>query len=108
MGQRMHGEVLAVHVEDGAANGEKEQAILKEDFALCERLGIATEMLKGALPQSLIDHARAKNVTAIILGHPERTRMQEVFKPSILSDLARALRTVDIIVVATETATDSH
>ena len=108
MGQRMHGEVLAVHVEDGSSKGEKEQAILKEDFALCERLGIATEVLRGSLPQTLIEHAKARNATAIILGHPERTRMKEVFKPSILSDLARALRTVDIIVVATETASEAH
>ena len=108
MGQRMHGEVLAVHIDEGSAKGEKEQAILREDFELCERLGIETETLRGSLPQTLIDYVVKKNVTAIILGHPERSRMQEVFKPSILSDLARALRTVDIIVVATETPVDSH
>lgn len=108
MGQRMHGEVLAVHIEDGTSKGEKEQAILREDFELCERLGIETETLRGSLPQTLIEYVKQKNVTAIILGHPERSRMQEVFKPSILSDLARALRTVDIIVVATETSVDPH
>lgn len=106
MGQRMHGEVLAVHIEDGTAKGEKEREILQEDFALCDRLGIKTEMVKGSLPTALIEYVKSKNVTAIILGHPERSRMQEIVKPSILSDLARNLRTVDIIVVSTETAID--
>ncbi len=106
MGQRMHGDVIAVHVEDGAAAGEKAEKMLKDDFALAERLGIQTVTLKGPLGPTLIKFAQEQNVTAIILGHPERSRFQEVLKASVLSDLARALRTVDIIVVATESEAD--
>jgi two-component system sensor histidine kinase KdpD len=106
MGQRMHGDVIAVHVEDGAVGGEKAEKMLKDDFSLAERLGIQTVTLKGPLSPTLIKFAKEQNVTAIILGHPERSRFQEVLKASVLSDLARALRTVDIIVVATETESD--
>ncbi|RYG32964.1 sensor histidine kinase KdpD, partial [bacterium] len=103
MGQRMHGEVLAVHVEDGSNTGDHAAKILEEDFALCERLGIENHRLKGDLAATLVKFARERNVTAVILGHPERSRLQELLKPSILTELARELRTVDIIVVSTET-----
>lgn len=102
IGQRLHGEVIAVHVEDGTSASEKGKQILQDDFALAERLGIKTIALKGNLSPSLIKFAKEQNVTAIILGHPERSRFQEVMKASVLSDLARELRAVDIIVVATE------
>jgi two-component system sensor histidine kinase KdpD len=108
MGQRMHGEVIAVHVEDGTSNNEAARKILDEDFKLARRLGLETVILKGELGPTLVDFARKRNVTAVILGHPERSRLQEIFKPSILSELARELRTVDIIVVSTEVPTEEH
>jgi two-component system sensor histidine kinase KdpD len=83
---------------------------LADDFALAARLGIETVMLEGPLGQTLVKFAKERNVTAVILGHPDRSRLQEVLRPSILSELARDLRTVDIIVVSTETAppVDTH
>jgi len=104
MGQRMHGEVIAVHVEDNSTNSDQGRKILADDFALAKRLGIETFSLKGDLAETLIAFAREKNVTSIILGHPERSRIQEMLRPSVLSELARELRTVDIIVVSTETS----
>lgn len=102
MGQRMHGEVFVVYVEDGTL-GEKEKKILDDDFKLAEKLGVETVTLKGELAPTLIDFAKKRNVTQIILGHPERSRLQEIMKASVLSELVRALKTVDILVVATET-----
>ena len=101
MGQRMHGEVLAVHVEEGHS-GDKERKILEDDFKLAERLGIKTFTLKGDLAPMLIEFAKEKNVTQLILGHPQRTRIQEILKPAVLTELVKALKTVDILVVATE------
>ena len=103
MGQRMRGEVIGVYVEEGAV-GDKERKILQSDIALCDRLGIKTHTLKGPVSETIVKFAREQNITAIILGHPERSRVSEIFRPSILSELSRELRTVDIIVVATETA----
>jgi two-component system sensor histidine kinase KdpD len=102
MGQRMHGEVIAVHVKDGTSDNENARKILKDDFELASKLGIETVTLEGSLAPTLINFARERNVTAVILGHPERSRLQEMLRPSILSELARELRTVDIIVVSTE------
>ncbi|WP_025228853.1 universal stress protein [Fimbriimonas ginsengisoli] len=107
MGQRMHGDVIAVHVEDGPI-GEKERKILADDFKLAEKLGIETVSLKGELAPTLIDFAKERNVTQLIIGHPERSRIQEIMKASVLSELVRSLKTVDILVVASENAPVGH
>ncbi|MDR3688464.1 MAG: sensor histidine kinase KdpD [Fimbriimonas sp.] len=101
MGQRMHGEVLAVHVENGPI-GDRERKILADDFKLAERLGIQTFTLKGELAPTLIEFAKERNVTQLIIGHPQRNRFQEILRPAVLAELVKALRTVDILVVATE------
>lgn len=102
MGQRMHAQVLCVYVEDGEALPETGRKILEDDFALAKRLGIETITLKGELAPSLVKFAKERNVTQIVLGHPERTRFQHMLKPSILSELVRELRTVDFVVCAHE------
>ena len=103
----MSGEVIAVHVSDSASKTEREQKILAEDLQLCSRLGIAAEMLEGPVAQTLIQYVKDKNVTAVILGHPERTRFQEMVRASVLTELAKELKTVDLIIVATETMTSA-
>lgn len=102
MGQRMHGDVIALYVEEEKI-GEKERKILDSDFKLCERLGIKTQTKRGPIAQTIVETAKEQSVTAVIMGHQERSRMQELLRPSILPELARELRTVDLIVVATET-----
>lgn len=101
MGQRLRGDVVAVHVEQAALN-ENESKILKDDFALAQRLGIRTVTLRGSVAQELIKFAKENSVTQLLLGHPERSKMQELMRPSLVSELARALRTVDITLVAAE------
>lgn len=102
MGHRMHAQVLAVHVDDGEAVNDPGRKILDDDFALAQRLGIETLSLKGELAATLVQYAREHNVTQIVLGHPERSRLQHMLKPSILSELVRELKTVDFVVVAHE------
>jgi two-component system sensor histidine kinase KdpD len=102
MGQRMHGEVLAIHVSDVTSGSDAGKRILEDDFALAQRLGIKTFTVQGDLAPTLIKFAKEKNITALIVGHPNRSRIQEMFKPSLINDLVKELRTVDIIIVATE------
>lgn len=99
--QRLHGEAVAVHVEESPP-GPKERKILQNDFALAERLGIRTVMLKGDVSETLIAYAKQHNVTQIIVGHPDRSRFQEMLKGSIINELIKALKTVDIMVIATD------
>lgn len=98
--QKMHGEVKAVYVEEKNLP-ETSKRILADDFKLCERLGINTETLQGEIADSIIKYAQENNVTQIIIGHTERTKIQEFLKGSLLLELAKQLKTVDILIVAT-------
>lgn len=99
--QKIHGECRAVYVEEGRLSPHEER-ILQDDFTLCERLGIETETLSGEPGEAIVRYAQEHNVSQVILGHSDRTRMKEFLRGSLLFDLARALKTVDILVVANE------
>jgi len=99
--QRLHGEIVAVHVEDKPHSPQEEQ-IVREDFALAERLGIPTVRLKGPVAQTIIQYAKDHNITELIIGHSNKTKLQELTRGSIISDIARDLKTVDILIVAVD------
>ncbi len=99
--QRMHAEVVVATVEDRALN-EKEKKTIQDDFSLAERLDIPTVTLKGNVGEQLIRYAKENSVTHIVIGHSDRTRLQEVMQGSIISSLTRELRTIDILVVAAD------
>lgn len=99
LAQKMQGEVKAVYVEEPKLPDFSKQ-ILEDDFKLCDRLGIPTVTLKGEPAEAIIQYVADNNVTQIILGHSERTKIQEFIKGSLLLELAKALKTVDILVVA--------
>jgi two-component system sensor histidine kinase KdpD len=101
MGQRLHGDVVAVHVETSVLS-ETEQKILQDDFSLATRLGITTVTLKGPVAQQLIKYAKDNSITQILLGHPDRSRVKDLLKPSLINELSRELRTVDFTLVAAE------
>lgn len=107
MGQRLRGKVFAVHVEESGLD-ESQRKILQDDIALAERLGIETISLKGEVAESLIKCAKEHNVTQLLMGHPERSRLQNLVRSSIVSEVARALRTVDITLVAAEAPNPSR
>ena len=99
--QKMQGEVKAVYVEEPKL-ADSSRKYLEDDFKLCERLGIPTVTLQGEPSEAIIDYVQENNVTQIILGHSERTKIQEFLKGSLMLELAKQLKTVDILVVAIE------
>jgi two-component system sensor histidine kinase KdpD len=107
MGQRLRGKVVAVHVEESGID-EAQRQILKSDLALAERLGIETVSLKGDVAEALIHYAREHNVTQLLMGHPERSRLQTLVRKSIVSEVSQALKTVDILLVAAEAPSAGH
>jgi two-component system sensor histidine kinase KdpD len=106
-GQRLHGEVIAVHVEQPGIS-ETQAKILKDDFTLAEKLGLKTVTLRGQVEAELIRYAKENNVTHILLNHPDRSRVQEIMRPYLVTELARALRHVDITLVASDTQPTAH
>ena len=97
--ERLQGEIAAVYVE-GRSPNERERDILKNDFALADRLGIPVVTLHGDAASALVRYAREHNITQIVLGHSSRTRWQELVRGSIVNALTRELRTIDILIVA--------
>jgi two-component system sensor histidine kinase KdpD len=100
-GQKLKADVVAVYVE-GETPSAKEKQLLDQDFALSERLGIPTVRLKGDVADELIAYAKKNNITQLVVGHSSRSRMKEMLRTSIVSELIRELRTIDILVVAAE------
>jgi two-component system sensor histidine kinase KdpD len=101
--QKMQGEAKAVYVEEQKLP-DSSRRILEDDFKLCERLGIPTVTLQGEISDAIINYVQDNNVSQIIIGHSDRTKIQEFIKGSLMLDLAKQLKTVDILVVATEHA----
>ena len=97
--QRLHAEIIAVFVESRPLT-ETDKEILKNDFALADRLNIPVVTLTGDVAQQLIQYARENRITQIIIGHSDRTRWQEFVHGSIINRLITSLRTIDILLVA--------
>ena len=96
---RLHAELVAVYVENKPTNEEQKQ-ILKDDFALADRLKVPVVTLHGDVANEIIRYARENQITQIVVGHSDRTRWQEFVKGSIINKLTFALRAVDILIVA--------
>jgi two-component system sensor histidine kinase KdpD len=97
--QRLHAEIVAVFVE-GHPLTEANKEILKNDFALADRLDISVVTLTGDVAIQLIQYARENRITQIVIGHSDRTRWQEILHGSIVNRLTTSLRTIDILLVA--------
>ena len=97
--QRLHGDIVAVYVESKPTT-EVEQEILRNDFALADRLKIPVVTLHGDVAGEIIRYARENRITQIVVGHSDRTRWQEFVRGSIINRLTNELRTIDILLVA--------
>lgn len=99
--QRVHGQAVAVHVED-KPHSEHEERILADDFKLAQALGIPTVRLKGPIAATLIQYVQENNITELVIGHSRKTKLQELTRGSIVQEIARELKTVDILIVAVD------
>lgn len=97
--QRLHAEITAVYVENSPCRAE-EQAILKTDFALAERLKIPVVTLHGKIASELIRYARENRITQMVIGHSTRPRWHTFVFGSLIDTLTNQLRTIDILIVA--------
>jgi two-component system sensor histidine kinase KdpD len=97
---RLQGEIVAVYVPEGKMTIEG-QTNLEQDFALADRLGIKVERLEGPkIANTLSEYAHSHQITQIVIGHSERTRWEEFIGGSVINDLIRMVRGIDVVVVA--------
>jgi two-component system sensor histidine kinase KdpD len=85
----------------GVTLSGKDEAALEELKLLALDLGGGVEELSGADPaQEIVEFAKANQVTFIVLGQSNRSRLDEVMRGSIVNRIMRETRNIDIVVVA--------
>jgi len=76
------------------------QRQVAENLQFARELGAEVVMLKGTdVVQELARFASENNVTYVVMGHTERSRLQEFLRGSVVNRLIRALGDVDIQLV---------
>ncbi len=75
---------------------------------LAEKVGGVFEELpfssRRSLPGVLVNYALAHRVTRIVLGHSKQTLWQELWHGSIVHDMLKRTRSIDIFIVADRAA----
>jgi two-component system sensor histidine kinase KdpD len=73
-------------------------------LALAEQLGAKVLTLSGqSVATTVLEYARTHNVTKIIIGQPPRSRFAHLWRGSVVDDLIRESRSIDVYVISGET-----
>lgn len=97
---------LAVHVEKSNPLSAKEQSELVRHLELARTLGAEVITITGDnVPDALLQLARRRNITQIVIGKPLRTRWDEVWNGgSYVDRLIRQSGDIDVYVVTGDEA----
>src|SRR6202012_1346493 len=83
--------------------GEADKDRIADTLRIAERLGAETVMQPGRdIAGTVLDYARAKNVTQILIGKSERSRWFELLHGSVVRDLMRDSGAISITAVMAE------
>jgi two-component system sensor histidine kinase KdpD len=99
MATRRGGDLIAVHVvpEDGVSD----PAALVASRELVRVLGGSFREVVGAtVPDALLDVARAENVTQVVLGASDRSRITELLRGSVINRVIRQSGPIDVHVIS--------
>ncbi len=108
MAESLHAEWFAVHVEPtGAALDARSRQRALEHLRLAEQLGAHIQSITADNPRrAILQHARAHQVTMIVVGRPMHARWQDWWRGSFVDDLMRGSGDIEVHVVAGERSTD--
>jgi len=95
---------IAAYVETPATMSQADRDRVAQTLRLAEQLGGQSVTLSGANPSDeLIAYARARNVTKIVIGKPDRPRWKELLlRRSIVDDLIRRSGDIDVYAIRGE------
>ena len=98
-------EWIVAYVETPARIYKKDdKARIAEMMRLAEKLGAETVTLSGQdIAETLIDYARSRNITKIIIGKPGKPKWHEFIFGSVISELARKCGEIDVYLMSGET-----
>jgi two-component system sensor histidine kinase KdpD len=103
MAATLHAPWVAVYVETAqSVRLSKEDADrIAQTLHLAEELGAETATISGAhLVDGLLDYARHRNITKIVVGKPQQARWQEWLRGSIVYELTRKCGDIDVYVIS--------
>ncbi|GLX66365.1 histidine kinase [Paenibacillus glycanilyticus] len=103
--KRLNGDLVVVtFVKPNHELGKEAAAFKRSIIKLVEHIRAEFEELplrsRKALPAALVSYALKNNVTRIVLGHSKQTVWQEFWQGSIVHDMLKLTRKVDIFIVA--------
>lgn len=102
MASDMNAKWYAVYVESPqqVEVSEKAESQLKKNIRIAEELGAVVVSLTGnVIADTIINFAKEKNVTLIVAGLSQRSRIEEVFKGSVLNELTRKSGKINVLIV---------
>jgi len=110
MASAMHAQWLAVYVETPALARLPQPArdTILRTLKLAEQLGAETANLSGeSVAATLLDFARQRNVSRIVVGKPNRTRWLARYKHPLVDELIDTSGAIDIYVINGEAGEES-
>jgi two-component system sensor histidine kinase KdpD len=105
MAARLRAEWLAVSVETPASLRlpEADRDRVVHTLRLAEQLGAESVTLSGEnVSEELLNYARTRNVSKIVVGKPRRPRWKEIVFGSVVDELARNTDDIDVYVISGE------
>jgi two-component system sensor histidine kinase KdpD len=101
MAVNLHAEWIVVHVEtprQQLSDAERSNAI--QNLRLAEKLGAETRILNGLnIAQEIIDFAREKNVTKIVIGKQVRSSWKDFVFGRLANDLIDKSGDIDVYII---------
>lgn len=90
---------VAVDLGNGPATSRNQQ-LLADNFRLAERLGAETATIPGQrVSAAVIELARARNVTRILVGKTSQPRWRRFLQGSVVDELIEQSGPIDVLVV---------
>ncbi|MBZ0158228.1 MAG: sensor histidine kinase KdpD [Alphaproteobacteria bacterium] len=107
MADSLHADWIAVNVEAPSMVKASKDDLdrLADHMRLAESLGAETVTLSGhKASEEILNYARMRNITKIIIGKPTHPRWKDLVYGSLLDEVVRGSGEIDVYVISGETA----
>lgn len=95
------GQLLALHIETENSQAPSYLAMLEQNLSLAKQLGAQVVRAEGDnVAETLARVALEQRVTHLVMGESARSRLEEVMHGSLVRQVLRASRGIDIYIVA--------
>ena len=101
--------VVYIETPDQLRLSAEQQDQLARTLRLAEELGAQVQSIPSAnIVQSVLEFARVRNITKIIVGKPARPQWQELLRGSTVNRLIRASGNIDVYVITAQAEIPAH